>query len=52
MVDGVLFFNPVDSEKVAYEVAAVMFHKPIVTQEMLERAEREAEGTVMETVEK
>ena len=50
MVDGIMFIEDCNV-KVAYEVAAVMFKKPIVTEEMLERAEREAEGTVMEAVE-
>ena len=50
MVDGIMFIEDCNV-RIAYEVAAVMFHKPIVTEEMLERAEREAEGTVMEAVE-
>ena len=51
MVDAVMFIEPDCNVKVAYEVAAVMFHKVVVTEEMLKCAEREAEGTVMEAVE-
>ena len=51
MVDAVMFLEVDRDSRLAYEVAAVMFKKPIVTEEMLERAEREAEGTVMEASE-
>ena len=47
MVDAVMFIKPDCNVKVAYEVAAVMFHKVVVTEEMLEHAEREAEGMAM-----
>ena len=53
MVDAVMFTDVDKDSRLAYEVAAVMFKKPIVTEEMLKRAEREyAEGKVVETVEK
>ena len=51
MVDGIMFIEPDCNVRIAYEVAAVMFHKPIVREEILERAGREVEGTVMEAVE-
>ena len=52
MVDAVMFMDVDRDSRLAYEVAAVMFKKPIVTEEMLKRAEREyAEGKVMGTVE-
>jgi hypothetical protein len=48
MVDAIMFLNSDSGTRLAYEVAAVMFKKPIVTEEMLKRAEREmAEGMVM-----
>lgn len=48
MVDAIMFLNSDYGTRLAYEVAAVMFKKPIVTEEMLKRAEREyAEGKVM-----
>lgn len=48
MVDGIMFLEADRDSRLAYEVAAVMFKKPIVTEEMLKRAEREyAEGKVM-----
>ena len=48
MVDAVMFTEVDRDSRLAYEVAAVMFKKPIVTEEMLKRAEREmAEGMVM-----
>lgn len=48
MVDGIMFLEADRDMRLAYEVAAVMFKKPIVTEEMLKRAEREhAEGMVM-----
>jgi len=52
MVDAVMFTEVDRDSRLAYEIAAVMFKKPIVTEEMLKRAEREyAEGKVMGTVE-
>lgn len=52
MVDAIMFLNSDSGTRLAYEVAAVMFKKPIVTEEMLKRVEREyAEGKVMGTVE-
>ena len=48
MVDAIMFLNSDSGTRLAYEVAAVMFKKPIVTEETLKRAEREyAEGKVM-----
>ena len=48
MVDAIMFLNSDSGTRLAYEVAAVMFKKPIVTEEMLKRAEREyAEGMAM-----
>lgn len=48
MVDAIMFLNSDSGTRLAYEVAAVMFKKPIVTEETLKRAEREmAEGMVM-----
>ena len=51
MVDGIMFIEPDCNVKIAYEVAAIMFRKPIVMEEMLELAKGEAERTVMEAVE-
>lgn len=48
MVDGIMFLEADRDSRLAYEVAAVMFKKPIVTEEMLKRMEREmAEGMAM-----
>ncbi len=48
MVDGIMFLEADKDSRLAYEVAAVMFKKPIVTEEMLKRVEREkAEGMIM-----
>lgn len=48
MVDGIMFLETDMDSRLAYEVAAVMFKKPIVTEEMLKRMEREmAEGMAM-----
>ena len=48
MVDGIMFIETDRDSRLAYEVAAVMFKKPIVTEETLKRAEREyVKGKVM-----
>ena len=44
MVDAIMFLNSDSGTRLAYEVAAVMFKKPIVTEEML----TEEENTKME----
>lgn len=44
MVDGIMFLEADRDSRLAYEVAAVMFKKPIVTEEML----TEEENTKME----
>lgn len=41
MVDAVMFTDVDKDSRLAYEIAAVMFKKPIVTEEILEREEKE-----------